>query len=711
VGRRRDDESRLEFVSNEISGPVYGPVIQVGGVRGDINVQPVGWPPSPNQLLPLPRLVERPDVIAALNAVRQQATDAPVTVLVTGPAGVGKSVISLAWAHLIRSEYPDAQLYADLDGHSGGAPASPAAVLGDFLHALGVPAALIPSGLSRRAALYRTLTHDRRLLVFLDDAVSAAQVRPLLPASAHGITVVTSRYRLAGLLARGARSVFVDRLDPDTSMALLADALGADRVNRDMAAAHELVDLCMRLPLALSVAAARLAARPNWQLRDMVQALADEQRRLAGLASGDVALHSALDVSVNALPPDGAWLYRLLGLVPGRTFSVDAVSALAAISGPEVYHLLDLLTDANLLTETGDGRYSFHHDLIRLHAAQLSAALDPTEERERAAARLLGWYLDTGARAERHLRPYRRGLPRDAEPPPAEPTDFADPGHAISWLRDEYDNIVAAIRYAQGHGRPTAAWQLADCTWSFYLFLARYDTRESVEKTGLAAARACGDRQAEGKMLGRLGLTLLGLGRHQEAAERLGQALDLWRELGDRGRVAGTLRRLGLVAAAAGHPNKAVTDLLAAVRSYRELGADRKAALGLVDLADVLTAEGRQRDAIVYLNQASDLLRDDPYNEARLLIAMGRAHIASGDGEAARLELVAAQAKMTELGSSAGKAEALEALGVLSERSDRLVEACHHYEAALAELGTQTTSASARLEHYLTRLSPPPGTT
>jgi tetratricopeptide (TPR) repeat protein len=709
VTKQRDDgEGVPEHSRNELLGFVRGPVVQARDILGDLHIHRPVLPP-PNQLPPQPRLVDREVDLAALNTLREATADTPVTALVTGAAGVGKTVLSLSWAHMVRSHYPDGQLFAELGGHSGDTPVSAHAILGDFLYSLGVAPDLIPGEFARRAALFRSVTSDRRILILLDDALTAAQVRPLLSASPGSFTVVTSRYRLASLLVQGARGVHVDRLDTDAGIALLSDVLGEQRVRREREAAESLVGLCMRLPLALSVAAARLAARPNWPLGEMVAALSEEQRRLAELAIGDdMVVRSALDLSYRAIDAGAARLYRLLGLVPGDTFGGDAAAALGDVPAVEARHLLGTLTDANLLTETTDGRYRFHHALIRLHARELVEAEDSSELRVAALGRLLGWYLATAARAEEQLRPYRRGLPRDAEPPPAEPTLFGAPEPALGWLQAESLNLRAAITTALEQGRPVTSWQLADAMWALFLYRGHHAERVAVEETGLEAARRCGDRYAEGKMLNRLGLSLHGLGRPQEATVYFEQAYDLWKRLGERDREAGMLRRLGLVAAAMGEREVAIGHLLAGYRAYRDQGADRKAALALVDLAEVLLTADRGPDAVTHLERAGELLDvDDPYNRARIKAVLGRAYTVTGDYPRADRELRIALDTMAGLGASTGRAEVLEAMGELAERTERTHEAQLRYEEALGLLGDAETPAHARLRSRLDGIRPP----
>ena len=231
-------------------------------------------------------------------------------------------------------------------------PADPTEILGRFLRAFGVAPDRIPGGPAERAALYQSLVTGRSLVVVLDDAISAAQVSPLLPASANSVALVTSRWRLAGLLARGARSIQLERLSPEAALELLELSLGHDRIEEDLDAARVLVELCARLPIALSVAAARLATRPRRPLTEMVEALTHERHRLSALSTeDDMTIRAALTLSYQGLPPSAARLYRLLGIYPGTTFSTWGAAAAAGLPRSEIRPLLDILTDANLLDD------------------------------------------------------------------------------------------------------------------------------------------------------------------------------------------------------------------------------------------------------------------------------------------------------------------------------------------------------------------------
>ncbi|WKX71427.1 BTAD domain-containing putative transcriptional regulator [Streptomyces sp. XD-27] len=294
-------------------------------------------------------------------------TDSAV-VLVTGPAGVGKTALAVRWAHAHARAFPHGRLFADLRGFSAGQEAEPAQVLRDFLLALGVEAARIPESVDAAAALYRSLSARRALLVVLDNARSSAQVRPLLPVGPHCVTLVTSRSRLDGLVATdSARAVPLRALGPDDGVALLGAVLGPDRVAEDPVAAQELVGLCNGLPLALRAAAAQLTARPRWRLARLAAALRDERRRLALLSAEDTGVAAALRASVARLSADDARLLATLGSSFAREVDVSAVAEIAG-SDPELTRDgLGRLAEMHLIDEEATDRYVMS-DLVKLFA-------------------------------------------------------------------------------------------------------------------------------------------------------------------------------------------------------------------------------------------------------------------------------------------------------------------------------------------------------
>ena len=690
---------------NDISGIVYGPAVQARDIR-DVHIyQPVARLPAPSQLPPPVRLAGRTEALAMMEDARAQGL-----IVITGPPGIGKTALAVSWGHVAHERFPDGTLFEDLHGHAPDGPASPSDALGRFLRALGVPPRLVPPELAELTAMYRSLVADKRLLVVLDDALTAAQVYPLLPPSAGSLALVTSRWRLTGLAARGARVIQLGKLDSAAALELLSRTLGDDRPLAEPHAARELVNLCARVPLALCVAGARLAARSRWPISEMVEALAHEQRRLAALAmEDDMSVRPALDLSYRSLGPAEARMYRTMALYPGTHFDSSLAAATASVSRPEAKRLLGVLTDANMLDDVKGGRYRFH-DLTRLHARELAERCDSTAAREIAVRRMLDWFLITVRNASRAIAPYRQ-LPEEAiSHPAAETVRFIDAGSALDWLDDALPDVLAAARLAADEGLLTVAWQLADAVWPLFVYRGRYTERLEFDRLGLSAAQRSGNMIGEAKMLNRLGLAVMTLDQFDDADECFHRALSLWEQLGNRGRIAGSMRRLGLVAAARGRPDEAIGWLGRALTVYRELDDARKIALTLSDLGDALISTGQASEAVRCLRNAGSLLADvrDPYSQVRVLTRLGRAHEEAGDVVAAGDHLLRALHAMRDIGSPRGEAEALTALGGLAERTGELDEARQRYadaERILVMLGHPQVS---QIRAQLARL-PKPG--
>ncbi|WP_371528144.1 NB-ARC domain-containing protein [Streptomyces sp. NBC_01283] len=347
-----------------------------------------GPPPGPviPRLLPrAPRaFAGREEQLAALKAVLVEETEAPI-VLLTGAAGVGKTALALQWAHHHAAPHPDGQLFADLRGFSGGAPAHPERILRELLLALGVRQQEVPAGIEPAAALYRSLLAERRVLVVLDNAHDSAQVRPLLPGAPHCTTLITSRNRLDGLVASDcARPVPVGMLGERDGAELFLRALGQRAgLDADSADVREIARLCDGLPLALRIAAARLIGRPQRTVAGLAAELADGEQRLALLSAEDTGVAAALRTSVAQLPGSDTRLLAWLAHASTPDVDAHAASALAGMDVAAAHQGLDRLAAAHLIREEGSGRYVLH-DLVRLFARGLEAPGPAAAPRPRA---------------------------------------------------------------------------------------------------------------------------------------------------------------------------------------------------------------------------------------------------------------------------------------------------------------------------------------
>src|SRR5580658_5416799 len=400
------------------------------------------------------------------------ATEGAPVAVITGMGGVGKTALAVRWAWRHRSRYPDGQLYADLHGHAITGPARPLGVVTGFLAALGEAAERIPEDEGQAAALLRTRLEGKRILLLLDNALDAQQVRPLLPAAPGCAAIVTTRDRMTGLIARdGAVAVVVRPLPDAEAAALLVASMGERGDGEPPAVVAELAGLCAHLPLALRIAAANLAARPSYRLADYVAALASGDR-LTGLAVPEdeqAAVRSAFELSCDTLKPELRRLFRLAGLAPGPDLTAPAMAALASIATSQAESLLDRLAARNLIDEYAHGRYRLH-DLLRLYAAELAAAEESAAGRDAAIDRLSAHALGAVRSASEMLYPHMLHLPdtdgQDRADGGAEPAwgapGFAAADAALAWLNAERANLVALVVLLARHGRAEVALRLSD---------------------------------------------------------------------------------------------------------------------------------------------------------------------------------------------------------------------------------------------------------
>jgi transcriptional regulator with XRE-family HTH domain/tetratricopeptide (TPR) repeat protein len=451
-----------------------------------------------------------------------------------GTAGVGKTALALHWAHRVAHRFPDGQLYANLRGFDAGhgKPAEPADVLRGFLDALGVHPERLPADVEGLAGLYRSVLAGRRMLVLLDNAADAAQVRPLLPASPECLVIVTSRRELAALAAgEGARLLQLDVLSEQEANELLVARLGKERAAVEPWAVTELATLCARLPLALSVVVARAAASPKLPLSSLAAELTELGGRLDGLDAGDPAanVRNVLSLSYRYLPETAARIFRLLGLHPGPDISAAAAASLAGVPLAQARVALRDLTRASLLMEVVPGRFAFH-DLLRAYAAEQGT---PADDIETTTRRLLDHYLHTAHAAHRVLYPGRELIDLDACAGGVAPETFGGKASALAWLEDEYQVLLKVTDFAARSGFDAHAWRLPVVLWTFHNVCGHWHDGTRLHRLAVDAARRRGDLSGEAHALRGLGSFAMSLSAFDEAHECLIAAQAAFRKLGD----------------------------------------------------------------------------------------------------------------------------------------------------------------------------------
>ncbi|RAO07420.1 Regulatory protein DnrI [Micromonospora noduli] len=460
------------------------------------------------------------------------------TVVITGTGGVGKSWLALRWAHDNLHHFPDGQLHVDLGGFGTATQeASPSAVVvRSLLPALGVKPLEIPAEPAAQFALYRSLTADRRLLVLLDNARDAEQARPLLPGSTGCVVLVTSRHTLPGLVATdGAHPLALDLPSDGEARQLLVRRLGAQRAAAQPAAVDELIRRTARLPLALSIVAARAAARPTFPLQAIADDLAASRGGLAALATDDAAtdVRTVLSWSYRLLSADAARLFRQISLHPAADVSAAAAASLAGAPPPMIRPALDELTRANLLAEQSPNRFRCH-DLLRAYGEELTHALDRPADRSAVRRRLLDHYLRVARDAARLVDAGWQPLDPPPLPTDASPSAFADHRAALAWFTIEQRVLLAAVDDAATHSFDAHAGHLAQALTPLLSRLSQWHDLAAVQAIAVTVAQRRGDPRAEALAHRDLALAHIQHRRFDAAHHHLRRAMARYDQAGDR---------------------------------------------------------------------------------------------------------------------------------------------------------------------------------
>ncbi|UOX91099.1 tetratricopeptide repeat protein [Amycolatopsis sp. FBCC-B4732] len=615
-------------------------------------------------------------LLSARDGVAHTAPTAVVIEAIDGMAGIGKTTLAIHAAHRLAGQYRDAQLFIDLHGHtSGQAPVTPAAALDTLLRALGVAADRIPVDPDARSALWRAELAGRSMLVVLDNAADAAQVRPLLPGSARALLLITSRRRLVGLEA--AHTLSLDVLPETTAVDLFAGVVADDRPATEPGAVLDVVELCGHLPLAIRIAAARLRTRPAWTVAHLADRLRQAGRALAELSAGDRSVAAAFALSYEHLDAAQQRMFRLLGLNPGPDIDVPAAAALAAVSPFEAERLLESLVDDHLLQQPVTGRFRFH-DLVRQHAQTTAHTEEPEPGRRTALRRLIGFHLHTGHRGSRLLDQQHPPIEVGEPPEGCVPAPLADDGAAMTWFDVNHECVLAARKAAEDAGWDTCVWQLAWTLDNFHYRRGHLQANITSWLAGLAAAERLEDLAVQARAHRRLGLVYGPFGQASEALHHLNRSLTLAKEIRDTLGQAGVHFVLALHWTHEKDDERALGHAMSALELYRTLedgkwearaysliGAclsrlgrheearghaesglalcrEREDVYGEADaldsLATIAAETGRYGEALGQSHQALTLWRhlDNTYRQAGTLAAMGDAHHALGHPGQAR---------------------------------------------------------------------------
>jgi DNA-binding SARP family transcriptional activator/tetratricopeptide (TPR) repeat protein len=653
-------------------------------------ITPAGTPAVLPRLLPpaVAHFVGRSGELTALSRLAARSghhADAAVISAISGASGVGKTALALRWAHQVADQFPDGQLYVNLRGYDVDQPMPVAEALARLLRALGVPDATIPDDTDDRAALYRSVLADRRILIVLDNARDVAHVRPLLPGGPSCVTLVTSRDMLAGLVARdGAQRLALDPLPLPDAVDLLRELIGARAA--DPRAVTRLAMQCSCLPLALRVAAELAATRPGAALNTLTDELDGYRHRLELLdTDGDPysAVRTVFSWSSRYLPPNTARTYALAAWHPGTDFDHHAVAALTDTAVAGARRSLDQLVRAHLIHTAGPDRYGMH-DLLRAHARELA------DDAPTALTRLSDYYLHTARAATTTLYP-AWCLPLPPTPAYSGPApSIKDSSAAREWLNAERANLVAVVQLNRDRS-PSRATTLAAALFSYLECSGHLIEASAIYLHALHSARRNGDHVAESSALTCLGAFDVQRGDYATATDRFGAAVALSQATGDLYSEARALGEQGVVDRRQGREAQAALCQERALALFRAVGDRAQQALALTRLAVVEAQQGHHEQAVDHGEQALTLFDDlgDQYGEAYALTRLGNVELQQGQHARAAHRHQQALDVFRQLTDPIGEAEARNGLGDVLLATGRITAAHDQYAVAL-ELADQT---------------------
>jgi tetratricopeptide (TPR) repeat protein/transcriptional regulator with XRE-family HTH domain len=614
-----------------------------------------------------------------LRLAEQHDGSALVICAIDGMAGVGKTTLAVHVAHALATRYPDGQLLCDLHGYTPGrAPAAAEEALDELLRMVGVPGERIPLTLTERVSMWRTVATGRRLLVVLDNAASAEQVAPLLPGSAQCLFLITSRRRLQAL--DGAATVALDVLPVPDAVALFTQVAGIERGADHRDAVASIVALCGQLPLAIRIAAARLAHRPGWTPEVLAARLRDTTRRLAELTVGERGVATAFTMSYGQLDPDHQRMFRLLALNPGHDITPHAAAALADTDPATAETLLENLVDHHMVITTAPGRYTFH-DLLRDHARATSASTDPEESRTAALTRLLDYQLHLAAAAMDLIEPQERHLRPDVRPSGRAQPEMPDAAAAARWLDAEREGLIASAMAADTP-RPRHVGLLSAVMGRWLDDRGHYQDAVALHSCAIRLPGNGTDPMWRAQSLRCLGVVYWRWGRLPEAAKTFAQAIELFQQAECAAGEALTLGNIGNLHRRWGNYDQAVAHYDRALAVARSCGDQAVEARMLGNLGVAYWWLGRYEDAASHHRQALALARKtgDRLAEARTIHNLGSVYTKLDQCAKAIEHHNLGLALARDAGDYASEAHALIGLGNAFARSGRHLQAIAQFE-------------------------------
>jgi DNA-binding SARP family transcriptional activator/tetratricopeptide (TPR) repeat protein len=672
--------------------------------------------PSPSSVTPaqlpadLPTFAGRRSDLKRIDATLPTTEAKPATVVVTvitGMAGVGKTTLAVHWAHQVAHRFPDGVIHLDLHGFGpADAVVQPGEAVNTVLAAFGVRHEHIPANSAAQAALYRSVLADRRVLLLIDNARDADQVRPLLPGAPGCLVIVTSRDQLTGLIARdGARPVHLDALPEDEAREFLVGRVGEDRLAAEPDAVDEILDRCAGLPLALAIVATRAMTRPTFAIADLAAELRAARGGLDAFSDNDSAMdvRAVFSWSCRGLSPEAGRMFRLLAAQPGPDFTISAAASILALSPARVRTLAAELTQADMIAERSPGRYSYH-DLLGAYAAELAGRIDTESERRAALHRLLDHYLHSAHAASTLL--YANADPLSLPPAAAHVVveRFTDTAEALHWLTREHLALRAAMTRAGGSAQfDTHTCALAQTLSEFLQRQGRWDDQLTAQSLAVDAARRMGDAAALGRAHRSLAVTYSRTGRHDNAHHHFRLALDLFDRLGDHAGQARVHRAMAASWGSQGRYDLALRHSRQAHGLYLPSDDVPGQAAALNDIGWCQTQLGDHRGALDSCRHALDLFRElgNKDGEASAWDSLGYVHHQLEDLDQAAQCFQHAIDLFRGLGDLHSEATVLVHLGDTQQAAGNARAAWRSWHSAIGIYERLDPGAANRLSHKL----------